>query len=107
MCIRDSDYVAQLQEAIAFRKPGDVVNVEVARKGGQHATVRVALQRAGGAVETELTDDAAERHLTAPDAGGPDIILSVEGTAVETPEQLRAALAKAKSGEIVTLRVYN
>ena len=26
---------------------------------------------------------------------------------MQTPEQLRAALAKAKSGDIVTLRVYN
>jgi serine protease Do len=149
------DYVAQLQEAIAFRKPGDVVNVEVARKGGQHATVRVALQRAGGVTEkvasaevsgnedakgstmqklgasvsgidaatarqlklppdvkgvmvTDVQDGStAASHLTTPDAGGPDIILSVEGTAVETAEQLRAALGKAKSGEIVTLRVYN
>ena len=39
-------YVAQLQELIAFRKPGDVATIEVARKGGQHATVKVPLQRA-------------------------------------------------------------
>jgi serine protease Do len=42
---RQVDYVAQLQEAIAFRKPGEVVDVEVARKGGQRATIRVPLQR--------------------------------------------------------------
>ena len=42
------EYVAQLQELIAFRKPGDVVTIEVARKGGQHATVKVPLQRAAG-----------------------------------------------------------
>ena len=42
---RPVDYVAQLQEAIAFRKPGETVEVEVARKGGQRATVRVPLQR--------------------------------------------------------------
>jgi len=40
------EYVAQLQEAIAFRKPGDVVSVEVARKGGRRETVRMPLQRA-------------------------------------------------------------
>jgi hypothetical protein len=33
--------------------------------------------------------------------------LSVEGTAVQTPEQLRAALGKVKAGEVVTLSVYN
>jgi len=40
------EYVAQLQEAIAFRKPGDAVSVEVARKGGKRETLHVTLQRA-------------------------------------------------------------
>jgi len=149
------DYVAQLQEAIAFRKPGDVVSVEVARKGGEHATVKVPLQRAvSAATTTPEPDDAApsddkgasmhalgvsvtaidaataqrlqlpsnikgvlvtdtkdgssaDAHLFAPNAGGPDIIMSVEGTAVQTPEQLRAALANVKSGDVVSLSVYN
>jgi len=149
------DYVAQLQEAIAFRKPGDVVTVEVARKGGQHATVKVPLQRAVGAATTSSTSDdaaapdekgsamhalgasvtaidaataqrlglpsnihgvlvtgtqdgtSAATHLFAPNAGGPDIILSVEGTAVTTPEQLRSALANVKAGDVVSLSVYN
>jgi serine protease Do len=150
------DYVAQLQEAIAFRKPGDVVNVEVARKGGKHETLRVALQRVGNATDAKdshadkSNDDsakgspmralgatvqgidaatarqlrlppdvkgvivtgtqdgsAAATHLATPAEGGPDIIMSVEGTPTETPEQLRATLSKVKDGEIVTLRVYN
>jgi serine protease Do len=149
------DYVAQLQEAIAFRKPGDVATVEVARKGGQHATVKVPLQRAAGVATTATKSDdesapedkgssmhalgasvtaidaataqqlqlpsnihgvlvtgtqdgsSAETHLFAANAGGPDIILSVEGTAVTTPEQLRAALANVKAGDVVSLSVYN
>jgi serine protease Do len=147
-------YVAQLQEMIAFRKAGDMVNIEVARKGGEHATVRVPLQRAPSdenasasaehrdadrtkgssmhalgasvaAIDAETAQQlrlpsdvrgvivmgvedgsSAASHLATPDEGGPDIIMSVEGTAVQTPEQLRAALDKAKGG-IVTLRVYN
>jgi serine protease Do len=39
-------YVAEVQQAIAFRKPGEVVSVEVARKGGVHRTLRVTLQEA-------------------------------------------------------------
>jgi serine protease Do len=151
------DRVAQLQELIAFRKPGDVVTVEVARKGGQHTTVRVPLQRVGetaardghasdngsgdapdgasmhalgasvapvdGATarQLQLPSDAAqgvlvtgvqegsiaESHLATPENGGPDIILSVEGKAVHTPDDLRAALSHAKTGDILTLRVYN
>jgi serine protease Do len=149
------DYVAQLQEAIAFRSPGDVVSVEVARKGGTRETLRVTLQSAGGAdtaapaANDASNDDAtgasmhalgvsvsaldaatakqmgvpsdvkgvivtsvkdgtsAASHLATPSTGGPDMILSVEGTAVQTPEQLRAALATVKAGDIVTLNVYN
>jgi serine protease Do len=150
------EYVAQLQQAIAFRKPGDVVALEVARKGGKTTTIRVPLQRLGApsadkhasndeenksdtqgssmhqlgvsvapvdaraAKEWQLPSDmkglivtgvkdgtSAANHLATPDNGGPDVILSVEGKAVQTPEQLRDALANTKNGEIVSLSVYN
>jgi serine protease Do len=154
---RQVDYVAQLQEAIAFRKPGEVVEVEVARKGGVRTKIRVPLQRvpetrtasasareeatpnrretgsslpslgitvapvdADAVRELQLPSDVrgvvvmdvsetspAAGRLTTPDAGGPDIILSVEGTPVTTAEALRTALRRATAGEIVTLRVYN
>jgi serine protease Do len=38
------EYVGQLQQVIGFRKPGDVVKVEVARKGGVRKTFNVKLQ---------------------------------------------------------------
>jgi len=61
-----------------------------------------------GVIVTGTQDgSAASSHLATPAEGGPDIIMSVEGTPTETPEQLRAALSKVKDGEIVTLRVYN
>ena len=155
---RPVDYVAQLQEAIAFRKPGETVEVEVARKGGQRATLRVPLQRAAPAqtASTESTrqpsrdragrtesslptlgitvaplDAATERQLglpadvrgvvvtdvddsspaagriATPQTGGPDVILSIEGQAVTSPEALRTALNAAKPGDIVSLRIYN
>ena len=37
------DYVAELQQEIGFRSPGDEVRVEVARKGGERETVTVRL----------------------------------------------------------------
>jgi S1-C subfamily serine protease len=153
---RQVDYVAQLQEAIAFRKPDDVVTVDVARKGGQHATIRVPLQSmsdangvAAAPGNAQLNDNAkgssmhllgvsvtaidaatarqfqipaevhgvmvtgvqegtsAANHLTTPSQGGPDVILSVEGTPVQTPDQLRDALSKAKPCDIISMRVYN
>ena len=39
------EYVSQLQERIAFRAPGEVVALDVARKDGKRATVRVPLER--------------------------------------------------------------
>ncbi|HEX9105689.1 MAG TPA: trypsin-like peptidase domain-containing protein, partial [Longimicrobiales bacterium] len=42
---RPVEYVAQLQEAVAFHRAGDVVTLEVARKGGARVTVRVPVQR--------------------------------------------------------------
>jgi serine protease Do len=154
---RQVDYVAQLQEAIAFRKPGEIVDVEVARKGGQRATIRVPLQRVAddrtaarasdagttqrdertgasmrslgitvepidaaaarelqlpadvhGVIVTDVAENSsAAGRLATPQTGGPDVILSVEGTPVTTAESLRTALRAAKPGEIVTLRVYN
>jgi serine protease Do len=150
------DYVAQLQEAIAFRSPGDVATVEVARKGGKRVTLRVPLQRvsetkvasssrsddagakdgtsssapalgvkvapvdAAAARQLQLPSDvrglivtdvdegsSASSHLATPETGGPDVILSVEDTAVRSPDELRAALGRVKAGDVVSLRVYN
>ncbi len=156
-------YVAQLQEAIAFRKPGDVVSLEVARKGGEKATLHVKLQTVDGeqlATANRVTDNDAKstKHGSAPLLGvtvaptdesivkelqlpdnvrgemvtsvedgspasgrlfaseqnGPDIIVSVEGTPVPTPDALRDALHKASESKasdggapIVSLQVYN
>ncbi len=41
------------------------------------------------------------------DHGGPDIILSIEGTAVKTPAELRKVLDDQKAGSVVSLSVYN
>src|SRR5688572_1028947 len=38
------EYVGQLQQQVGFRKPGEKVKVEVARKGGVRRTVEVRLQ---------------------------------------------------------------
>jgi serine protease Do len=43
------EYVGQLQQRIAFRKPGETVKVEVARKGGVRKTYDVKLQSLPGA----------------------------------------------------------
>jgi serine protease Do len=154
---RRVDYVAQLQEAIAFRKPGETVEVEVARKGGQRTAFRVPLQRSSpveaaiapqtprpapssersestvpalgitvapidatttrgmevpeevrGVIVTDVDDSSpAAGRIATPQTGGPDVILSIEGVSVTTPEAVKAALRSVKPGEIVSLRIYN
>ena len=59
------EYVAQLQQQIAFRQAGDAVKIEVARKGGVHKTFTVKLQalpRPAGVAgrDTEETGSAEE-----------------------------------------------
>ena len=154
---RPVEYVSQLQERVAFRKPGEAVTLEVARKGGARATVRVTLQAvtdqtpaaAGGdareepgelaeapvrglgirvtplgereAETLELPNEArrgvlvtgveegspATGRLSEPNTGGPDVVTAVEGAAVSSPAELRAALGRVRAGDVVTLRVYH
>jgi serine protease Do len=49
------EYVGQLQQQVAFRKAGDMVKVEVARKGGVRKTLEVRLQ------EVTATRDVSKR----------------------------------------------
>jgi S1-C subfamily serine protease len=61
-----------------------------------------------GVVVTDVDDSSpAAGRIATPQTGGPDVILSVEGQAVTSPEGLRAALGSAKAGDIVSLRIYN
>jgi len=154
------EYVGQLQQQIAFRKAGETVKVEVARKGGVHKTLDVRLQEVAPPKEVagrdndangdsaDASDEAAasvdllgltvqpvdqdavqqfelapsQRGLLVtgvrpggpsygevadPDAGGPDIILSVEDKAVKSVGELKQVLKSYKKGDIVSLRIYN
>jgi serine protease Do len=74
------DYVSQVQQAIAFRRPGDAVKIEVMRKGGVHRTVSVRLQEAPETVAQE-TPAGRERDEGSPDNGA--ITLSRLGITVE------------------------
>jgi serine protease Do len=154
------EYVGQLQQQVAFRKPGEKVKVEVARKGGVRKTYEVPLQEvsaprevasaasegrggnegdADGAtaninllgLTVQPVDQTAARELdlgpeqhglivtdvkpggpahgevAEPNNGGPDILLSVEGKAVKGTADLRQVLKNYKTGDIVTLKLYN
>jgi serine protease Do len=154
------EYVGQLQQQIAFRKAGDAVKVEVARKGGVRKTFEVRLQEVAAPKElagrgSEGTNDSATSNdessasidllgvtvqpvdrdavqqleldpnqrgllvtgvkpggpsygeVADPEAGGPDILLSIEGTQLKSVGDLTQALKGYKKGDIVSLRIYN
>ncbi|MGH7584993.1 MAG: Do family serine endopeptidase [Gemmatimonadales bacterium] len=69
------DYVAQLQTEIGFRKPGDVVRIDVARKGGERATVNVKLTRL-------IAPEPEPRELAAAEGEVPDEGFSFESLGI-------------------------
>jgi serine protease Do len=160
------EYTAQLQQTVGFRRPGEMVKVEVARKGGVRKSYNIRLtsteqteertaqrtdnpessrdssgENAGdgttidriGVKASPLTSEAArdlglpagtrgvvveEVDPSGPAGSGPylfgfdnnrtpDVILSVEGSPVRTPAELRSALGGIGRGDIVTMVVYN
>ncbi len=55
---QEVDYVAQLQQLVGFRHPGDMVKVEVARKGGSRKTINVRLMEQASQEQTASADDS-------------------------------------------------
>jgi serine protease Do len=152
------EYVGQLQQQVGFRKPGDEVKVEVARKGGVRKTLEVKLQAVSsprdvatggessrsqngssdeatsidllgltvqpldaetvrelnlpadrrGLLVTEVTPGGpAHGEVAEPENGGPDVLLELEGKPIKSLADLRSALKDYKSGDIVSLSIYN
>jgi serine protease Do len=62
------DYVAQLQQVVGFRRPGDAVKVEVARKGGVRKTFSVNLIEQEDASRETRTADVEQPRQTPDDA---------------------------------------
>ena len=60
------DYVAQLQQVVGFRRPGEAVKVEVARKGGVRKVFSVNLIEQED-VSREVKNPQVERQREAPD----------------------------------------
>ena len=95
------EYVGQLQQRIAFRKPGETVKVEVARKGGVRKTYEVKLQTLPGA-----TAVAARRNGgTGEESNGAGVALGKLGVTVAPVTREDAAqlgLAPDQRGLLVT-----
>jgi serine protease Do len=96
------EYVGQLQQVIGFRKPGDVVKVEVARKGGVHKTFNVKLEPLNDTPQVASADDEDTDRMN--DASGGAAMtrlgISVEPVTPQIVQQLQ--LPSDARGLVVT-----
>ena len=101
---RQVDYTAQLQQAVGFRKAGDVVTVEVARKGGVHRTFHVrltAMEDTVAEVPRPQAPDTTPGPLATP-KGGLNDLLGINVTPVTTEVRQELELPASVNGVVVT-----
>ena len=94
------EYVGQLQQVIGFRKPGDVVKVEVARKGGVRKTVNVKLQPLNDSPQVAANEGADDSDATPGGTAMNRLGISVEPVSPEAAQELQ--LTPDTRGLIVT-----
>jgi serine protease Do len=95
------EYVGQLQQIIGFRKPGDMVKVEVARKGGVRKTFNVKLQALNEQPAVASAGDTdADQADSATGAAVNRLGISVEPVTADAAQQLQ--LPPDTRGLIVT-----
>jgi serine protease Do len=82
--------VGQLQQAIGFRKPGDVVKVEVARKGGIRKTFDVKLQALNDQPQLASADEGDTDNTAASSGSVMNRLgISVEPVTPDVAQQLQ------------------
>ena len=94
------EYVGQLQQVIGFRRPGEVVKVEVARKGGQRKTMDVKLQPLNDAPRLAAAEESAEDAEATPGAAMNRLGISVEPVSPDAARELQ--LSADTRGLLVT-----
>src|SRR5215213_7793772 len=93
--------VGQLQQVIGFRKPGDVVKVEVARKGGVRKTFNVKLQALNEQPQLASADARDSDDANAPGGAVMNRLgISVEPVTPDVAQQLQ--LPNGMKGLVVT-----
>ena len=84
------EYTAQLQQLVGFRHPGEVVKVEVARKGGTRRTYNVRLIAQGDPTRLAVAKERGDSDEKAPEPRSAEVKerLGVNVTPI-TPDLLR------------------
>jgi serine protease Do len=95
------EYTGQLQQEIGFRHPGDVVKVEVARKGGARKTfsVRLTSLQTEGDLASKSTDEG--KGTTPPHGSAMDLLgITVQSLTPDASQEL--GLDPSIKGVVVT-----
>ena len=98
-------YVGQLQQEVGFRKPGEVVKVEVARKGGVRKTFQVKLQPLQDSPQLASNPDSAGGIDNAGSSGS--VIMRRMGISVQslTPQVAQELQVPSDSRGLVVTEV--
>jgi serine protease Do len=97
------EYVGQLQQQVGFRKPGEKVKVEVARKGGVRKTYDVPLQEVKSTRELARSENGGDSGNTAGDAGATSIdLLGVTVQSLDRDDVQQLGLPADQRGVLVT-----
>jgi serine protease Do len=98
------EYVGQLQQQIAFRKPGESVKVEVARKGGVRKTFTVELQEVAAPKEVASRNgDSSADSANGSDEGAASIdLLGLTVQPVDQDAAQQFQLDPSQQGLLVT-----
>jgi serine protease Do len=99
---RPVEYVGQLQQQIAFRKPGEKVKVEVARKGGVRKTYNVQLQSLPAAREVASGGSTEAPGNTDSDSAADIDLLGLTVQPVDQSAIQELGLSPEQRGLIVT-----
>src|SRR3989475_7410596 len=96
--------VAQLQQRVGFKKPGETVQVTVARKGGARKTIPVRLTAAAGSKSE--TADADEEHPSRDSAPSEQALgISVEPLSQEDARDAQLSSVIRSGGGLVVTQV--
>jgi serine protease Do len=95
------EYVGQLQQQIAFRRPGETVKVDVARKDGVRKTLEVKLRELPSA--TPVADaDSGDSNDDADDSAASIGRLGITVAPVDNDDVQQLRLSPEQRGAIVT-----
>jgi len=96
------EYVGQLQQQIAFRQPGEIVKVDVARKGGTRKTLEVKLQELPAARSVASSGDTAESSDTSDDMAASIGRLGITVAPVDQGDIQQLQLKPDQRGALIT-----